>query len=79
MKIPPKAMFTAQLWGTVVGAFVNYWILQLIIYAKRPFLDGTMKDPTGQWTGYRSQVFNTASIVWGLIGPERTFGSVIFF
>ncbi|CAG8434781.1 8743_t:CDS:10 [Scutellospora calospora] len=78
MKIPPKAMFTAQLWGTVVGAFVNYWILQLIIYAKRPFLDGTMKDPTGQWTGYRSQVFNTASIVWGLIGPERNFGSVSF-
>ncbi|CAG8704106.1 20645_t:CDS:10 [Gigaspora margarita] len=75
MKIPPKAMFTAQMWGTVVGAFVNYWILQLIIYAKRPFLDGTMRDPTGQWTGYRSQVFNTASIIWGLIGPGRTFGS----
>ncbi|CAG8652084.1 3835_t:CDS:10 [Cetraspora pellucida] len=74
MKIPPKAMFTAQLWGTIVGAFINYWILQLIIYAKRPFLDGTMRDPTGQWTGYRSQVFNTASIVWGLIGPGRTFG-----
>ncbi|CAG8704121.1 2547_t:CDS:10, partial [Acaulospora morrowiae] len=75
MKIPPKAMFTAQLWGTIVGAFINYWILQLIILTKRPFLDGTVKDPTGQWTGYRSQVFNTASIVWGLIGPGRTFGS----
>ncbi|CAG8519807.1 8088_t:CDS:10 [Dentiscutata erythropus] len=75
MKIPPKAMFTAQMWGTVVGAFINYWTLQLIIYAKRPFLDGTMRDPTGQWTGYRSQVFNTASIIWGLIGPGRTFGS----
>ena len=78
MKIPPKAMFTAQLWGTVVGAFVNYWLLQLIIAAKRPFLDGSEKDPTGQWTGYRSQVFNTASIVWGLIGPSRTFGKVSY-
>ncbi|CAG8433450.1 1785_t:CDS:10 [Diversispora eburnea] len=78
MKIPPKAMFTAQLWGTVVGAFINYWLLQLIIWAKRPYLDGTIKDPTGQWTGFRSQVFNTASIIWGLIGPGRTFGPVRF-
>ncbi|CAB4412293.1 unnamed protein product [Rhizophagus irregularis] len=74
MKIPPKAMFTAQLWGTIIGAFVNYWLLQIIIEAKRPYLDGTTQDPTGQWTGYRSQVFNTASIVWGLIGPGKTFG-----
>ncbi|CAG8500295.1 7085_t:CDS:10 [Ambispora gerdemannii] len=74
MKIPPKSMFVSQLWGTSVGCFVNFWVLKLIIYAKRPFLDGTLRDPTGQWTGYASQVFNTASIVWGLIGPARTFG-----
>nr|CAG8578416.1 4645_t:CDS:10 [Entrophospora candida] len=75
MKIPPKALFVAQVWGTFVGAFINYWTLQLILDSKRDFLDGTRRDPTGQWTGYRSQVFNTASIVWGLIGPARTFGS----
>ncbi|CAJ0753288.1 1968_t:CDS:2, partial [Entrophospora sp. SA101] len=48
MKIPPRSMFFAQLWGTVVGGFINFWVLKLIIYAKRPFLDGTLKDPTGQ-------------------------------
>ncbi|CAG8446884.1 11182_t:CDS:10 [Acaulospora colombiana] len=48
MKIPPRCMFTAQLWGTIVGGFVNFWILKLIIAAKRPFLDGTLNDPTGQ-------------------------------
>nr|CAG8445277.1 4059_t:CDS:10 [Entrophospora candida] len=65
----------AQIWGTLVGVFINYWTLQLILDAKRMFLDGTARDPTGQWTGYRSQVFNTASIVWGLVGPARTFGN----
>ncbi|CAJ0639565.1 2381_t:CDS:10 [Entrophospora sp. SA101] len=50
-------------------------IANLILDAKRMFLDGTSRDPTGQWTGYRSQVFNTASIVWGLVGPARTFGN----
>ncbi|CAJ0878046.1 21195_t:CDS:10 [Entrophospora sp. SA101] len=69
------ALFVAQIWGTLVGVFINYWTLQLILDAKRMFLDGTSRDPTGQWTGYRSQVFNTASIVWGLVGPARTFGN----
>ncbi|KAG9292397.1 hypothetical protein G9A89_015267 [Geosiphon pyriformis] len=74
MKIPPKAMFISQTWGTFLGVFINYWVLKLIIAAKRPFLDGTMLDPTGQWTGFRSQMFNTQSVLWGLIGPTRTFG-----
>ncbi|RIA91014.1 OPT oligopeptide transporter protein [Glomus cerebriforme] len=74
MKIPPRSMFVSQLYGTVIGGFINYWVLQLIIASKRPYLDGTMDDPTGQVTGYHTQVFNTASIVWGLIGPTRTFG-----
>ncbi|CAI2166429.1 11728_t:CDS:10 [Funneliformis geosporum] len=75
MKIPPRSMFVSQMYGTVIGGLINYWVLKLIIISKRPYLDGTMDDPTGQWTGFRSQVFNTASIVWGLIGPARTFGS----
>ncbi|CAG8690431.1 8845_t:CDS:10, partial [Ambispora leptoticha] len=75
MKIPPRSMFISQLWGTTVGCFVNFWVLKMIIVSKRPFLDGTLRDPTGQWTGYASQIFNTASIVWGLIGPARTFGA----
>ncbi|CAG8637295.1 2519_t:CDS:2, partial [Scutellospora calospora] len=74
MKIPPKNMFISQIWGTFVGVIVNYWILQLIIDKKRSYLDGTEQDPTGQWTGFSSQIFNTASIIWGLIGPARTFG-----
>ncbi|CAG8502912.1 8915_t:CDS:2 [Cetraspora pellucida] len=74
MKIPPKSMFISQIWGTILGGFVNYWVLNLIIAAKRPFLDGTLSDPTGQWSGYQSQIFNTASIVWGLVGPAKTFG-----
>jgi hypothetical protein len=48
MKIPPRSMFISQLYGTVVGGFMNYWVLRLIISSKRQFLDGTMEDPTGQ-------------------------------
>ncbi|RIB11196.1 OPT oligopeptide transporter protein [Gigaspora rosea] len=74
MKVPPRSMFTSQIWGTFVGVIVNYWTMQLIIDTKRSYLDGTEVDPSGQWTGLRSGLFNTASIIWGLIGPAKTFG-----
>ncbi|KAG9284968.1 hypothetical protein G9A89_009778 [Geosiphon pyriformis] len=74
MKIPPRAMFITQIYGTVIGAFVNYFVLNAVIDAKRSYLDGTELDPTGQWTGRAPAVFNSASIVWGLIGPARFFG-----
>ncbi|CAG8480497.1 1963_t:CDS:10 [Dentiscutata heterogama] len=75
MKIPPRSMFTAQVWGTIVGVIVNYWTLYIILNTKRSYIDGTEVDPSGQWVGLNSQIFNTASIVWGLIGPVRIFGS----
>ncbi|CAG8595949.1 10242_t:CDS:10, partial [Scutellospora calospora] len=74
MKVPPRSMFIAQIWGTIVGTIVNFWSTQFIIDAKRHYLDGTEEDPTGQWVGYQSEIFNTASILWGLIGPAKTFG-----
>ncbi|RIB06054.1 OPT oligopeptide transporter protein [Gigaspora rosea] len=75
MKVPPRSMFTSQIWGTLVGCIVNFWTMQIIIDTKRTYLDGTETDPSGQWTGYQSETFNTASIVWGLIGPAKTFGA----
>ncbi|RIB05858.1 OPT oligopeptide transporter protein [Gigaspora rosea] len=64
MKIPPRSMFTSQIWGTFVGIIVNYWAMKVIIDTKRIYLDGTEPDPSGQWTGLLPELFNTASIVW---------------
>ncbi|KAF0420508.1 opt family small oligopeptide transporter [Gigaspora margarita] len=74
MKVPPRSMFISQIWGTFIGCIVNYWMLQFIINTKRTYLNGTELDPSGQWTAYQTEIFNTASIIWGLIGPVRTFG-----
>ncbi|RIB17097.1 OPT oligopeptide transporter protein, partial [Gigaspora rosea] len=74
MKIPPRSMFTSQIWGTFVGVIVEYWAVRIIINTKRSYIDGTEADPTGQWAGLKLQQANTASIVWGLIGARRTFG-----
>lgn len=41
-------MFLAQTLGSIIGCFVNYAVLDQVISAKRPFLDGSQIDPTGQ-------------------------------
>lgn len=44
-----------------------------MLSSKRQYLDGTMTDPTGQWTGRRPQIFYSASIIWGAVSPRRFF------
>ncbi|KAM3586446.1 hypothetical protein VKS41_002962 [Umbelopsis sp. WA50703] len=75
MKIPPRAMFIAQFYGTILGGIINYVVLQIILNAKRPVLQGLVPDSTGQWTGRGSSIFYASSIIWGAVGPARLFGS----
>ncbi|WVO15443.1 OPT family small oligopeptide transporter [Cryptococcus depauperatus] len=71
--IPPREMFTCQIIGTVLGALTNYITLQSVLSAKRSYLDGSLIDPTGQWTGRAPAIFYSASIVWGAVAPARFF------
>ncbi|BEJ15101.1 hypothetical protein CspHIS471_0408680 [Cutaneotrichosporon sp. HIS471] len=71
--IPPREMFLVQTIGTVLGALTNYMTLLSVLSSKRPFLDGTTPDPTGQWTGRRPGIFYSASIIWGAVSPRRFF------
>ncbi|CED83030.1 Sexual differentiation process protein ISP4 [Phaffia rhodozyma] len=73
LKVSYRDMFKTQVLGTVIGALVNYVTLVHVIDAKRPFLDGTDVDPTGQWSGRQAAVFYSASIIWGLVAPRRFF------
>jgi hypothetical protein len=41
-------VFIAQTLGSIIGCFVNYAVLDQVIDAKRPYLDGSLIDPTGQ-------------------------------
>lgn len=75
MKIPPKVMFVVQLFGTLVGAVVNYTVMLIIIHS-RNLLE---PDPTGQWDPRNSKIFFSASIIWGAIGPARMFGTASIY
>lgn len=41
-----------------------------VIAAKRPYLDGTLVDPTGQWDGRAPGIFYSASVIWVRLAPS---------
>ena len=73
MKIPPRHLFLCQVYGTALGSITNYSLIKGVIAAKRPYLDGTLIDPSAQWTGRRVEIFYSASVIFGLVSPSRFF------
>lgn len=76
MKIPPKSMFVVQLVGTVIASSIyfctSWWLLTTI-----PNICDPANLPEGSpWTCPSDDVFYNASIIWGVIGPKRMFGSL---
>ncbi|KAH8982788.1 oligopeptide transporter [Lactarius akahatsu] len=64
LKIPPRSLFVAQVWGTIIGAIVNYVVMVSITGAQRDLL----LDPTGNniWSGQSVQSLNSDAITWSL-------------
>ncbi|KAJ7102359.1 OPT oligopeptide transporter protein-domain-containing protein [Mycena belliarum] len=72
MKIPPRTMFTIQMVACVLTCFVvttvQSWMLGNIAGMCTP-------DAPNHFVCPSTNVFATASITWGGIGPSRLFGS----
>lgn len=64
LKIPPRVMFLTQVWGTILGAAINYVVMVSIVNAQRTIL----VDPNGTnvWSGQVVQLLNTDAITWSL-------------
>ncbi|KAF7426004.1 hypothetical protein PC9H_008366 [Pleurotus ostreatus] len=60
LKIPPRAMFLTQVYGTILGAVVNYVVMVSVVDAQRE----TLLDPIGSnvWSGQAIQTANSAAI-----------------
>ncbi|XP_052209215.1 oligopeptide transporter 6 [Diospyros lotus] len=76
MKIPPRAMFIAQVVGTLVSVIVYqstaWWLMGTIPH----LCDTEFLPPNSQWTCPMDHVFYDASVIWGLVGPRRIFGNL---
>ncbi|KAJ3508146.1 hypothetical protein NLJ89_g5912 [Agrocybe chaxingu] len=70
MKVPPRAMFWAQVVATIIAGTVQLGV-QAWMFTNIP----DMCDPD-QKDGFicpSTEVFGTASVIWGVIGPARQF------
>ncbi|KAK0708465.1 isp4 protein [Lasiosphaeris hirsuta] len=74
MKIPERALFVAQVYGTVLGPIVNWACMRLIIDSQGERLKG--EDPSGavEWKALRTKNFYSLSVIWGVLGPRAFFG-----
>ncbi|EMD35965.1 hypothetical protein CERSUDRAFT_115910 [Gelatoporia subvermispora B] len=70
MKIPPRPMFFAQVLATAIGGTVQLGVQAWMFTNIRDMCSPTQPD------GFicpSTEVFGTASIIWGVIGPQRQF------
>ncbi|RKP09886.1 oligopeptide transporter 4 [Thamnocephalis sphaerospora] len=69
LKIPPRDMFLAQLTGTILAGISNV-LAAYMMFAIMPDV-----CTTEAWYCRNAHVFFNASVIWGVIGPNRMFGT----
>ncbi|KAJ1702853.1 hypothetical protein LUZ63_002632 [Rhynchospora breviuscula] len=75
MKIPPKSMFIVQFVGTMLAGTVNIGVAWWLLTTIENICDTDKLSPNSPWTCPGDRVFFDASVIWGLVGPKRIFGS----
>ncbi|KZL79165.1 opt oligopeptide transporter [Colletotrichum incanum] len=64
VKIPPRVMFLTQIYGTILGGFINYAVMISIVNGNRELLVDS--DGNSSWSGATMQSYNTNATSWAL-------------
>jgi hypothetical protein len=64
VKIPPRVMFLTQIYGTVLGGFINYAVMISIVAGNKELLADSNGDAS--WSGATIQSYNTNASTWAL-------------
>ncbi|KAF9611880.1 hypothetical protein IFM89_036663 [Coptis chinensis] len=76
MKIPPRSMFLVQIIGTMIAGTVNILVAWWLLTTIPNICQHELLPPNSPWTCPGDRVFFDASVLWGLVGPKRIFGSL---
>ncbi|GLU16047.1 hypothetical protein SLE2022_324970 [Rubroshorea leprosula] len=76
MKIPPRSMFVVQFIGTIIAGTVNLSVAWWLLNTVDNICQRDMLPPNSPWQCPYDRVFYDASVLWGLIGPKRIFGTL---
>ncbi|XP_019152870.1 PREDICTED: oligopeptide transporter 4-like [Ipomoea nil] len=75
MKIPPRSMFLVQFIGTIIAGTTNIIVAWWLLHSVDNICHQD-KFSNSPWTCPGDHVFFDASVIWGLVGPKRIFGSL---
>ncbi|EIW85092.1 OPT oligopeptide transporter [Coniophora puteana RWD-64-598 SS2] len=67
-KVPPRASFVAQIIGTLLGAVLNYVLMNSIITNEFEILLSV--QGTNIWSGQQPQQYNSQAVAWGGLSQE---------
>ncbi|KAL5705506.1 oligopeptide transporter 4 [Ranunculus cassubicifolius] len=76
MKIPPRSMFLVQLIGTIIAGTINLSLGWYLLTTIPNMCQKDLLPKNSPWTCPQDRVFYNASVLWGLVGPKRIFGSL---
>ncbi|GLT62164.1 hypothetical protein SLA2020_348210 [Shorea laevis] len=76
MKIPPRSMFLVQFIGTILAATVNLAVAVWLLDSIKNICQDDLLPADSPWTCPGDRVFFDASVIWGLVGPKRIFGTL---
>ncbi|KAM5354772.1 hypothetical protein ACJ41O_001418 [Fusarium nematophilum] len=72
-KLSPKATFTTQVMGCVLGALLNYVMMISIVQNQAPIL--LSSEGSNIWSGAQVQQFNTLAIAWSIAPKMFSIGA----
>ncbi|WMV12687.1 hypothetical protein MTR67_006072 [Solanum verrucosum] len=76
MKIPPRSMFLVQFLGTIISGTINISVAWWLLNSIENICQDDLLPPNSPWTCPGDRVFFDASVIWGLVGPKRIFGTL---
>lgn len=76
MKIPPRSMFLVQFIGTIIAGTINLGVAWWLLNSVEHICQDNLLPANSPWTCPSDRVFFDASVIWGLVGPRRIFGSL---
>ncbi|XP_059445802.1 oligopeptide transporter 4-like [Corylus avellana] len=76
MKIPPRSMFLVQFIGTILAATINLAVAVWLLDSIKNICQDDLLPSDSPWTCPWDRVFFDASVIWGLVGPKRIFGTL---
>lgn len=57
-------MFLTQIWGTILGGFINYAVMISIVRENKEVLNSS--NGSNSWSGATLQAYNTSAASWAL-------------